>query len=398
MEQIRTVLKEGIGKNLYQIILSNPRSQSEASKARIRPVILKGELLFQESRFVGPKVFHRNLSVEETVQAVLKSLETEFKQMEMQTAELQATVLISKKGKVTLKKKRLNAAETGGEKAAGHEIRRPQLSHNRVKHYILKEGIPVGFLMDLGVQNAEGHIIRQKYDKFKQINRFLEFIEDIMPILPKERTIHIIDFGCGKSYLTFAMYYYLKELQGLDVRITGLDLKEDVIRTCNALKDKYGYTGLTFIRGDISTFEGEDQVDMVVTLHACDTATDYALQKAVCWGASVILSVPCCQHELNRQISCEELSPILKYGLLRERMSALVTDGLRANLLEQMGYETQILEFIDMEHTPKNILLRAVKKRERMAEKEEIRHLMEMLHVSPTLDMLLNGETMERTE
>lgn len=398
MEQIRTVLKEGIGKNLYQIILSNPRSQSEASKVRIRPVMLKGELLFQESRFVGPKVFHRNLSAEETVQAVLKSLETEFKQMEMQTVELQATALISKKGKVTLKKKRLNAAETGGEKPAENEIRRPQLSHNRVKRYILREGIPVGFLMDLGVQNAEGHIIRQKYDKFKQINRFLEFIEDILPILPKERTIHIIDFGCGKSYLTFAMYYYLKELQGLDVRITGLDLKEDVIRTCNALKDKYGYTGLTFIRGDISTFEGEDQVDMVVTLHACDTATDYALQKAVCWGASVILSVPCCQHELNRQISCEELSPILKYGLLRERMSALITDGLRANLLEQMGYETQILEFIDMEHTPKNILLRAVKKRERMAEKEEIRHLMEMLHVSPTLDMLLNGETMERTE
>lgn len=224
----------------------------------------------------------------------------------------------------------------------------------------------------MGVQTEEGKIVKAKYDKFKQINRFLEFIEDILPTLPKGRTLRVIDFGCGKSYLTFAVYYFLKELRGMDIEITGLDLKKDVIQRCNELAEKYKYEGLHFLQGDISTYEGERKeesgmgrgiseerkVDMVITLHACDTATDYALAKAVEWGAEVILSVPCCQHEVNKQINCEELMPVLKYGLLKERVSALITDAVRANVLEENGYEVQILEFIDMEHTPKNILIR----------------------------------------
>ena len=206
-----------------------------------------------------------------------------------------------------------------------------------------------------------GKIIRTRYDKYRQINRFLEFIEDILPELPTDRTVHIIDFGCGKSYLTFAMYYYLKVLKHYDIRITGLDLKQKVIEDCQALADRYGYDGLQFLCGDIADYNGTDEVDMVVTLHACDTATDYALYKAVKWHASVILSVPCCQHELNRKMQCETLSGAFQYGLIKERTAALMTDAMRGQLLEMKGYKTQLLEFIDMEHTPKNILIRGVK-------------------------------------
>lgn len=268
----------------------------------------------------------------------------------MTARDRSATVLVSKKGKMTVKTRKAvcNIPQ--------------ELSHNREKQYILKEGYPVDFLVGLGVQTPEGKITKNKYDKFRQINRYLEFIEDILDQLPQEGTIHVIDFGCGKSYLTFAMYYYLHVLQGRDIRITGLDLKKDVIRHCNELAAQCGYEQLQFQVGDISTYEGQQKIDMVVSLHACDTATDYALEKAVRWGARVILAVPCCQHEVNRQIHCGELEPLLRYGVIRERMSALITDAVRAGLLEQQGYDTQILEFIDMEHTPKNLLIRAVKR------------------------------------
>ena len=245
-------------------------------------------------------------------------------------------------------------------------------------------------MIDLGVMTRDGKIVRTKYDKFRQINRFLEFIEDILPNLPKDREVSIIDFGCGKLYLTFAMYYYLKELKGYDVRIIGLDLKEDVIRHCNELRTKYGFDKLDFYVGNIENFEGVDQVDMVVTLHACDTATDYALYKAIRWNASVILSVPCCQHELNMQMHNAEMSPIMDYGILKERMAALATDGLRGKLLEMEGYKTQILEFIDMEHTPKNLLIRAVKDGQKAkSQTSGYRQCVRLLGVEPTLERLL---------
>ena len=266
-----------------------------------------------------------------------------------------------------------------------------RLEQSRRKKCILDPDIPVPFLHDLGVQTKEGKIVHSRYDKFRQMNRFLEFIEDIVPELPKDRESVIIDFGCGKSYLTFAMYYYLHELKHYDVRIIGLDLKADVIAHCQQLAEDYGYEKLTFLTGDIADYDGVDHVDMVVTLHACDTATDYALDKAVRWGAKVILSVPCCQHEVNRQIENELLQPVLKYGLIKERMSALLTDAIRANLLEEAGYQVQVLEFIDMEHTPKNILLRAVKSG-RQKRAEELTKMMEELHVSPTLAALIREE------
>ena len=267
----------------------------------------------------------------------------------------------------------------------------------------MEEGKPVPFLKDLGVMTEDGKIVRTKTDKFRQINRFLEFVEDILPRLERDRELTILDFGCGKSYLTFAMYHYLHELRGYDIRIIGLDLKKDVIDHCGKLAEKYGYDKLTFLVGDIADYDGVDRVDMVVTLHACDTATDYALAKAVGWGAEVILSVPCCQHELNARFAdgggekggecMTDLVPVMDYGLLRERFAALATDGLPAKYLEREGYETQVLEFIDMEHTPKNILIRAVKtgrKNQRAA--EEIKKCTEFLVAEPALGRLLDNK------
>ena len=252
-------------------------------------------------------------------------------------------------------------------------------------------------LVDMGIFTGEGKVVKSMYDKFRQINRFLEFIEDILPALSREREVTILDFGCGKSYLTFAMYYYLKELKKYDVHIIGLDLKEDVIRKCNGLAEKYGYEKLHFLCGDIAEYEGVQKVDMVVTLHACDKATDYALAKAVEWDAQVILSVPRCQHELNDQIQNKLLSPVLKYGLLKERMSALLTDGIRAELLESKGYSTQILEFIDMEHTPKNLLIRAVKTG-RSRSGEALKEMTDAIHGHLTLEKLLYPDGFDAKE
>ena len=241
-----------------------------------------------------------------------------------------------------------------------------------------------------------GNIVNAHYDKFRQINRFLEYIEDILPSLPTDRELRILDFGCGKSYLTFAIYYYLKVLKGYPVRITGLDLKEDVIRHCNELAVKYGYDKLEFLCGDIAYYDGCSQVDMVVTLHACDTATDYALAKAVGWGAKVILSVPCCQHELNKQMKSDNLSILTRYGIVKERTAALMTDAIRGNLLTESGYRTQLLEFVDLSHTPKNLLIRAVRSMIPASAKKQARAEVDAIEkefgLQPTLDTLLHGK------
>lgn len=351
---------------------------------KVRPLMKKGTLFFQLEEFKGNQAFHRNLPAHEACEVLLVYME-EMKQLQMETRQSSVTALVSKKGKVTVKKK-----------ARKEPAKEADLSHNRQKRYILREGTPVPFLVDLGVMTREGKVVRAKFDKFRQINRFLEFIEDILPRLEDRaqegRELTILDFGCGKSYLTFAMYYYLHELKDYDIRIIGLDLKRDVIRHCNELSEKYGYSKLKFLEGDIANYTGVDRVDMVVTLHACDTATDYALAKAVGWDAKVILSVPCCQHELNSQIQSDVLEPVLGYGLIKERIAALVTDALRAEYLEREGYETQVLEFIDMEHTPKNILIRAVKTGRKGRNEEKLQACQEALHVHPTLGRLLDTE------
>ena len=384
MDELRKLLQENLNIDFISATLSNPRNKDAIQKVKVRPILKKDTLLFQLESFQNNQAFHENMEVEKACEKLLEHMEN-MKQMQLDTQGCSYSVLISKKGKVTIKSK----LKKGDRKKIN-------MSHDRKKKYVLEEGIPVPFLQDLGVMTQEGKIVHVKFDKFRQINRFLEFIEDILPELDKDRELTILDFGCGKSYLTFAMYYYLHELKSYDIRIIGLDLKKDVIRHCNELSEKYGYEKLKFLEGDIADYTGVNKVDMVVTLHACDTATDYALAKAIGWDAKVILSVPCCQHELNRQIHNEVLEPILKYGLLKERMAALITDGLRAEYLEREGYTAQILEFIDMEHTPKNILIRAVKNKKKKGQGDDaIRRCEAALRVTPTLGRLLDGYAVE---
>lgn len=379
MERLNNILEEQLNKDLVRILISNPRRAALAQKVKIRPVLLKEQLYFQVTEYRGKQVFHENMEKSEAKCYIVEQMTGFFGQLELESSQKTVHMLVSKKGTVTIK-----------QKARTQALQTQTLSHNRKKRYILEEGVPVPFLVDLGVQTREGKIVHARYDKFRQINRFLEFIEDIVEDLPKGRELTIVDFGCGKSYLTFAMYHYLKVMKGFDIRVIGLDLKEDVIAYCNELKDRYGYEKMSFTTGDIASYTGVDAVDMVVTLHACDTATDYALEKAVKWGASVILSVPCCQHELNAQIRNEDLLAVLKYGLLKERMAALITDGLRAEMLEQCGYHTQVLEFIDMEHTPKNILIRGVKKNHQgTADYTRYDRCCQALTVDPALGRLL---------
>ncbi|WP_276953789.1 class I SAM-dependent methyltransferase [Enterocloster lavalensis] len=384
-EETTRAVEQFLNESLERILLSNPVNPQQLSRARLRPLLIKGELRFQVEEQAGKQAFHRNLDAEEAAAYVTDRLDGQFRQAEMTSALGSGLILASKKGKVTVKVK-------GRGKTQAAPARITPMSHNRQKRYILEEGIAVPFLVDLGVMTKEGRVVNSRYDKFRQINRFLEMVEDVLPGLDKGRENTIIDFGCGKSYLTFAMYYYLRELRGYQVRIIGLDLKENVIAHCEKLARAYGYEGLSFTCGDIAGYEGVDQVDMVVTLHACDTATDYALAKAVGWGAKVILSVPCCQHELNGQMENQLMGPVFQYGLIKERMAALYTDAIRAQVLEHMGYRTQILEFIDMEHTPKNILIRAVKQGKRKDNEAEIRELVKFLNVSPTIVRELMGE------
>lgn len=396
MDDLKELLANILNESLVQIVLSDSRDKEAAMKVKVRPVLLKDRLVFQETLYRGTQVFHHNYDIEAVTERICGMLATArstgqelpcFGQAQLISLDQEATVLVSKKGKMTIKRRYL--ARGGCDAKAG------VLAHNKVKQYILQEGKPVDFLVGLGVQSPDGKVNKAKYDKFRQINRYLEFIEDVLTELPADRTIRIIDFGCGKSYLTFAMYYYLHVLNGRDIQVTGLDLKADVIAHCNELAVKCGYEKLHFEIGDISNYTGADQVDMVVTLHACDTATDYALEKAIKWGAKVIMAVPCCQHEVNRQIHCDALKPVLQYGLIKERMSALITDAVRANLLARQGYDTQILEFIDMEHTPKNLLIRAVKRKGMCPGKKadqtktDVNGFMEYLGIAPTLFRLL---------
>ena len=386
MSDLQSLFTDCLNETLIRVILSNPSSKDGVIKICARPMLKNKSLLFQIEEYTKTQVFHKNLTAGDAGSYLTGKLSSDtssqtasFKNALVETQSFTANVLVSKKGTITIKKK-MNAS-----------AKQPKisLSHNRKKKYILEEGIPVPFLIDLGVMTQNGNIVNAHYDKFRQINRFLEYIEDILPSLPTGRELRILDFGCGKSYLTFAIYYYLKVLKGYPVRITGLDLKEDVIRHCNELAVKYGYDKLEFLCGDVAYYDGCSQVDMVVTLHACDTATDYALAKAVGWGAKVILSVPCCQHELNKQMKNDLLSPVLHYGILKERMAALMTDGLRAQILEANGYRTQILEFIDMAHTPKNLLIRAVYNGHCADNKAQINELLAAFDVNPTLYRLL---------
>lgn len=387
--------REIIQATILGAIISSPRKSSVPTgsdvydKIKVRPIELKNGACFQLEQFRGQKVFHRNVNIDELSRLIELWLGKEYSRAEFSTATETIQVLANKRGELSALKKKATS------------VPHAEKIHNRTKNYILQEGIPVPFLIDLDVMTNDGHVIKSKYDKFRQINRFLEFIADVLPELRRvseenNREIRIIDFGCGKSYLTFAVYYYLSVLQKLPVNIIGLDLKDDVITHCTSLAQKYHYDGLHFEIGNIADYSKADTTDMVISLHACDTATDFALAQAVRWKAQVILSVPCCQHELNAQIAARRengteasvLDPAFKHGIIRERISALFTDVLRAELLESQGYKVQILEFIDMSHTPKNLLIRAVKneKTTEHPNREKYYALRDFLGVEPTLE------------
>ncbi len=387
MNEYMNVVAEALTASLHDMIISGARGGS-VRKVSVRPVMIRGSLFFQLARYTQTQVFHENLEREAALETIAGLLQHDFRQALIRTPSQETTLLISKKGKATVKTRR---------KAAEEQPEAPA-EHDRKKSYILPEGTCVPFLQDLGVMTADGKVVRKRYDKYRQINRYLEFVEDILPELASDRELTIIDFGCGKSYLTFAVYYYLTCLCGRNVRMIGLDLKEDVIARCNELAVSYGYEKLHFYCGDIAGFEGEKKVDMVMTLHACDTATDLALAKAMAWQAQVILSVPCCQHELNQKMDCEVLRGAFRYGIIKERTAALMTDAMRAQLMELNGYQTQLLEFIDMTHTPKNILIRAVRTRkllpaaQRRKKEEEYLQCRELFHAAPLLEKLIGTD------
>src|SRR5574344_2335209 len=364
----------------------------------------ESDVLRYEAEFFTEKQSFKKSSTLSDVEAFIKQHSgTTFKCCVVRTDTEEITTLSNRHGEIKELRKPLKDVNYN--------------SADRKKKYIMQEGIPVPFLVKLGVMTDEGKVISSKYDKFRQINRFLEFIRDVLPEVSTKRPLRIADFGCGKSYLTFAVYYYLTELEKIPVEITGLDVKEDVIAECEDLARRSHYDNLHFFIGNIADYADNDTIpaeykqnpDIIITLHACDTATDLALAYAVKHKAKAILSVPCCQHEINLQLDKNKAlvandnpyASLLRYGLLRERFASLATDAVRAELLEQSGYNVQVLEFIDMEHTPKNILIRAIKKQlenekasadqKRVAEaaKERSTTLLEQLHVSQTLRGLL---------
>ena len=362
--------KEG---GLIRLVLANKRKKSlEYSRVVIRPFSSKEGLMYQAEYVCEKKVLHENLTPDEAADLASGLMITSFKQANLFMEEGDYQILAAKPEKARITK----SAPT---------MKPQSLEHNIVKKYIIPEGEPCDFLIRLGVMNESGQVLRKHYGKFRQINRFLEITRDVVDSLPKDRTVKIIDFGCGKAYLTFALYYYLKKQLGLDISIVGLDLKADVIKFCSGVASDLGYDELVFKIGDIAEY-AETETDMVVTLHACDTATDYALINAHNWGASVILSVPCCQHELFKQLKNDLHRPMLKQGILRERFCAILTDTFRTLRLEEWGYDVSMIEFTSLEHTAKNIMIRAVNtgKPDRNAG-EEARRLAEYWNVRPTI-------------
>ena len=344
-------------------------------------------IVYQISKYTEKQVFHENVSSFDIANRIEELInEHSFRQMSLWTETHEFIFLLSKKGELSVKKRALKADE----KVAS------ETSHNRQKNYIISEGQEVPPLVDMGVFTKDGKVVKSMYDKFRQINRFLEILDDEIDSSKLDH-LNVIDFGCGKSYLTFVVYYYLTQIKGIKANIIGLDLKADVIKKCNQAAQKYGYDNLHFELGDINGYKTPLDVDMVITLHACDTATDYALYNAVQWNAKMIFSVPCCQHELNKQIESDDLSILTRYGIIKERFAALATDAIRGNLLEYMGYKTQLLEFVDFAHTPKNILIRAVKKPmgpkgSRDKALDEVKRLMKEFHTDQTLYNLLIGK------
>lgn len=347
MESIREYFEKAVSLGAAAFVISNPVSKTAEYK---KITADKKPFGFQISKYTQKQVFHENVSETDFAFRCAQLVYGNYKQVNGFGENKEHILLISKKGVSRYSVKGNTSLKSGGD-----------TQHNREKNYILSQGENIPPLIDMGVFTKDGKVINAMYHKYKQINRFLETVDDEISAYPSE-TLNVIDFGCGKSYLTFILYYYLTAVKGKKVNMIGLDLKKEVIEKCEASARKYGYDGLRFELGDINGYKAPFEVDMVVTLHACDTATDHALYNAVSWGAKMIFSVPCCQHELNEQMNPASLKLLSRYGIIKERFCSLATDAVRGNILEYCGYKTQIMEFIELDHTPKNILIRAVKR------------------------------------
>lgn len=381
-EVIMCKTEEYIKKIFEQLPAKTVLSKGDKNLKYKKIVIENKGSYYQVSKYTEKQVFHENLQPEQTEKFCADKMNCGYRQLNSWSDGFEHMLMISKKGKPSYKRKQLSTA-------CVHSVSQ----HNRKKNYIISEGTDVLPLIDMGVFTKEGKVVNSMYDKYRQINRFIEIIDDAVKDFDKE-TINIIDFGCGKSYLTFVVYYYFTCIKQRNVNIVGLDLKEDVIEKCNKAAEKYGYNNLHFQLGDINGYKCDFDVDIVITLHACDTATDYALFNAINWNTKIIFSVPCCQHELNAQIKSKNLSIFTNYGIIQERFAALTTDAIRGNLLECCGYKTQLLEFVDFAHTPKNILIRAVKKgsmpvKSKIKALSQVNNVIDEFNLSPTLYNLL---------
>lgn len=325
-----------------KIVVSNPISKS----INFKKIIIEDKLnRYMENSYTEKQSFTSNFPKDRIIDKLCEYVNS-YKQFNVFVDNFEYMIKISKAGKVFLSK------------ACTQTSLKPSIQNNRMKNYIFKEGVVIPPLVDMGIYTSDGKIVNSMYDKYKQINRFVELIDDYIKG-NNFKKINILDFGCGKSYLTFVVYYYFKYIKNIDITMVGLDLKADVIKKCNETAKKYGYSSLHFELGDINGYKLDMDVDMVITLHACDTATDYALYNAINWNVKMIFSVPCCQHEINKQIKSTALQIITRYGLIKERIASDFTDIVRCNLLKAMSYNVEMIEFVGFEHTPKNLLIRA---------------------------------------
>jgi Methyltransferase domain len=358
--------------------LSKPRRTDPGRPTRmtVDPIVAGGELRYRWRHHEATRTTDESLAPEETERRLVHLIGGEFRQALLRSTEADFQVLAGKDAATVLRRKATRP--------------RPSYAHDRRKRRLLEEGTPVPFLVELGVMTGEGRVKADRFAKFRQVSRFLELADDVLGALPAGR-LTIVDFGSGKSYLTFALHHLVTAIRGRDADIVGLDLKEDVVASCESLARRLGADGLRFETGDIAGYSGVGRADLVVSLHACDTATDSALARAVRWEASAILAVPCCQHELAPQLENAALGPLLSRGLLRERFAADVTDAVRAQLLEAVGYDAQLVEFVELEHTPKNVLIRAVRRsgRDRAKAFDRYLALKATLHIDPALERLL---------
>lgn len=358
------------------------------SKVSVRPVVVRKKPAYQFTFHFSDRVTHENFEPAPAAKRAVRLLEKSFEDAALYTSKADYSFRADGDGSFRVKSGPPTKAQT------------PAPAHNRSKEYLIPEGVPCAFLIEIGVMTPAGQVKSSMTHKFRQINRFLELVDDIVPSLGTDGTLRVVDFGCGKSYLTFALHYLLSEIHGRKVDILGLDRKPDVVRHCAELAGRLSCDGLEFREGGIAEHQESNPVDLAVSLHACDTATDDALAQAIRWQARVILVVPCCQHEFAKQLKSRELAPLISHGILRERFAAIATDALRSLVLEIAGYATQVVEFIDMEHTAKNILIRAVRRnhsdaRQRGVHCDEYQALKRLLGIdAPAIERALGPEVL----